>query len=702
MKNRMGRLPAFGLVAAVALGAHADWNREKFMISSGCVKTNLVSAALVADMKAAGLDHFHGITGLSSEGYRLFSEGGVPCMCFPITRISGVGWGEQFWKDYFWNFDRSVDRFRDRFGDCPASFCVDIGDEPSALVLPQMRKIALRTYEAFPGKLVYLNLFPCYARLATDGADSAKSQLGTKTFAEYVDTYCRQMPLDYISTDFYLYSSGVTNNAALLRCYYLSNRDFGDACARTGRSYWFYAQANSLKTYLPAKPTSERMMQWQALSAMAYGAESIAWACWSDYGWWTNNVLTVTGEKTEQYEKVKNVNRRLHCIGGPYMQFRRTATHLVAHDGPAAARLKGLGLTSERCVDTGFFRGVRTTDDAPLLVGEMAPRDAAKPCRAIFVFAADDPWDMNPVTKTVEFRAVGTVKGWGLDGEMPVERSDDGLCRVTIGSNEAVLLMVRTDPSAHEPTGAAKVEDDKALALALQTSTNDFLSVRLTDKDVEGQYGEFLRSHAVIRKLGFLQRAADACRDSGRGLLMEKAFVTTNDPARVSRPMLLLGMSFGDESGFRRADASVARSLLDEYARFRRVNTHFVGFTADGRFEKLMKCTFAEAAGLKPKDRVDTGWFMGVRAEDGRPLLVAELVPRKSFAEEKAVFVFAACDPWMPRFEHRRILFKSAGKIRAIGADGPLRLIRAEDGDYNLVLRPGEGALVVMDKILDR
>ena len=695
-------LSASAIAMFAAMRCDGGFDRGRFAIRSSNVSTNgLVTEEIVADMKAAGLDHFNGITGLTPEGFALFQKHGVPCLCFPVMRISGTGWGDRFWKNYFWHFDRSVEKFRKVHGDCPGAWGVDIGDEPSAVVMPQLRKIALRTFEAFPGKAVYLNLYPCYARLATSSDALAKSQLGTTNFADYVDAYCRNLPLDYISTDFYLYSSMEVNNAKLLRYYYLSNRDIGSACARTGRSYWFYGQVNSFKSYYPAKPTSERMLQWQALSAMAYGAEDICWACWSDRGWWTNNVLTVDGRKSEQYEKVKNVNARLHRLGEPYMRFRRTATHLVAHcSGEAAARIEGLGLDSANALDTGFFRGVRASNASPLIVGEMSPRDGNSGTRALFVFSADDPWDEHPTAKTVEFRAEGEVVAFGLEGKIGVERDADGICRVPIASNEAVLLVVRNKQAVIDRSailfgaGAvaegrnAAVSDVGVVANAMRTTALDYIAARtaLFDSRVKQN---------LMRDLRLLRTAADACRDSGRALWVLPQATEVGQPISDAKRRCLanLALVFGAERVGMELSGVVHVKVLEELARFRRVDTHFIGYEKDWGIAGL---------GARVLDELDNGWFMDVRAEDFRHLIVAELVPRKSFAEERAMLVFAEDNPWDNNSVPRRVLFKSSGRIRAIGPNGPVKLRRSENGDYNLLLRSNEAALVIMETLIDR
>ena len=42
---------------------------------------------------------------------------------------------------------------------------------------------------------------------------------------------------------------------------------------------------------------TEQKLRYQANMAMAFGAETLVWACWTK-GWWTMNVLDENGAKT--------------------------------------------------------------------------------------------------------------------------------------------------------------------------------------------------------------------------------------------------------------------------------------------------------------------------------------------------------------------------------------------------------------------
>ena len=49
-----------------------------------------------------------------------------------------------------------------------------------------------------------MNLYPNYARVVESEATVKESQLGTRTYREHIDVYCRTSPLDYVSYDFYV------------------------------------------------------------------------------------------------------------------------------------------------------------------------------------------------------------------------------------------------------------------------------------------------------------------------------------------------------------------------------------------------------------------------------------------------------------------------------------------------------------------
>jgi len=301
------------------------------------------------------------------------------------------------------------------FEDHPAIWGIDIGDEPSALDFPHYGKIFDRVNTVFPKQFPYLNLYPNYASVAQNNSTQTVNQLGTATYEAHIARYLECVPADYLCYDFYLYSINVPKA-------YENLRVVSDACAKTGRSMWIVLQVNSNK---PEVWLSENMLRFQAYTAMAYGAENIIWACYAG-GWWHNHVLDADGNQTEQYEKLKKVNAEIRMLGEEYMKFRRVSTHHVT-DAP---------------LSTGAFTDVRAKEGSELVIGQMVSRH--DDAQALFIAAADDPYDRAEKDVRIRFRADGRcVRAFGGCGRLPVETAEDNSYVLTLRSNGAAMIEVR-------------------------------------------------------------------------------------------------------------------------------------------------------------------------------------------------------------------------------------------------------------------
>ena len=217
------------------------------------------------------------------------------------------------------------------FVDHPAIWAIDVGDEPSSLDFPHYGSVIEALKEHFSDKLLYLNIYPSYGMLATAGKEQAKRELGTDTYAKYLDAYARNVDLPYLSIDHYLYSSGLDA--------FLS--DLSDASAlvkKHGKELMIVLQVNSNS---PDVFVSTEQLRFQAWCALAFGARSVAWACYSP-GWWHNCVLDKNGMKTEQYGKLKTVNHELHRIADKYMTYAHEKTEIVTG---GSAHIDSLGVS---------------------------------------------------------------------------------------------------------------------------------------------------------------------------------------------------------------------------------------------------------------------------------------------------------------------------------------------------------------------
>lgn len=320
----------------------------------------------------------------------------------------------------------------------PAIWGFDMYDEPTAVDFPRLGEVCEEVRRLFPGRFPYINLFPSYAAVAKNSESVAKSQLGTLSYQEYIDRYCQDIPLDYISFDFYPYVFGRPEG---VRLFHGNLRIVADACLKTGRSLWVVLQANSTgKT-----PLAEDCMRYQAYAAMSFGAVVVNLACWTP-GWFEHNVVDPrTHEKTVTYDRVKRVAAELHAIGGEFMRYRRTATHFVGYEAHQEY-LKGSGMTNEKAVSAGWIRDVRAEDGGPLMVSEMVSRD---PCRgakyALFVFASDDPYADESKDRKVLFRLPNrSVRALGVKGSIQVRRRDDGCCEIDLKSNHVAMILLGT------------------------------------------------------------------------------------------------------------------------------------------------------------------------------------------------------------------------------------------------------------------
>lgn len=314
-----------------------------------------------------------------------------------------------------------------KFEDHPAVWGIDIGDEPSCWDFPYYGEVLAKVEKLFPKQFAFINLHPYYAPGPREGEYPVKGPLGTASYQDYVDRYCRNIPADYISYDFYYLQEAAGPQKA-----YANLRIISDACLRTGRDMWITLQVNSLD---PKAWVSENQLRWQAYSAMAYGARSITWACYTA-GWWDNQVVDKEGNKTQQYEKLKKVNAEIHRISRRYMDYRRVETTCV---GFSDAMLEGSLEKGVKVYEDGVFSGL--TAGCPIVVGKMEPCKAGKGGDALFVCIADDPTDKAPKTRTLKFKASGReVSVLGGDGYLPLERDGEGWIKCTVSSCQGVLI----------------------------------------------------------------------------------------------------------------------------------------------------------------------------------------------------------------------------------------------------------------------
>lgn len=304
------------------------------------------------------------------------------------------------------------------FRDHPAIWGIDIGDEPSAEDFPHYGKVFDVVKERFSNQFPYLNLYPSYAMVPWNTPQRVVSQLGVQDYEAYIARYCEHVKSDYICFDFYPYAADFGR--------FLGDLDIvSSACRKTGRSLWIVLQANS---HDESVWTSTNRLRMQAYSALAFGVECIFWACYTA-GWWYNQVLDAHGNKTQQYDKLRQVNAELKSLGETYMRYRSVNTCIV----------------EEHPLNFGGFRAVRALANERLIVGEMVSRFEDGTI-ALMICAANDPMDEHPgkveVRFSTDYGLPHVVKGGGM---VIVKQDDDGVYSFELDACSGAMVILEEE-----------------------------------------------------------------------------------------------------------------------------------------------------------------------------------------------------------------------------------------------------------------
>lgn len=191
----------------------------------------------------------------------------------------------------------------------------DMGwDEPNTADFPYIAEYVRAYREALPGQFLFNNLLP-------DG--SMRSQLGAKSYAEYVDRWADTVDSDYICLDHYpFYCSSLFNRIGFRIALNTYDR-VASACRRTGRDFWIYTQTQGRWfAHMYLLVTSEQI-RWQVYTALCYGARSIIQVAYAPA--WGNDAYAMTdkdGSLTEQYLYAKRINAEIQKLSPVLADYR--------------------------------------------------------------------------------------------------------------------------------------------------------------------------------------------------------------------------------------------------------------------------------------------------------------------------------------------------------------------------------------------
>lgn len=304
----------------------------------------------------------------------------------------------------------------DQLPDGPALWGYALMDEPNAGQFAELSGKVAAIRAARPGKLAFINLFPDYA---------TPEQLGTKTYAEHVSRFMKEVNPDVLSMDHYpSFRPDADGRANYCRNLEVMRNE--SLAAKV--PFWNFF--NTMPYGSHTDPT-EAQLRWQIFTSLAYGAKGVMYFCY-----WTPRgdefpkggaILTADGRRTRHYDQARRINAGLKHLGPTLMQLTSSGVHRVKPKQAKPDALEGSAL--------------KTISDGDYLIGSYQHTDGR---RAVLLCNYDITYSAWPtVTFDVEPGQVLEVSPVTGRAEPVVDDSPDlpGL-QISLDSGEGRLFLL--------------------------------------------------------------------------------------------------------------------------------------------------------------------------------------------------------------------------------------------------------------------
>ncbi len=199
-----------------------------------------------------------------------------------------------------------------RFMNHPAVVGYHLQDEPSIRQLKGLGEWGRRIQSIDKKNFCYVNLFPNFA-------DSA--QLGTKDYLEYVREYVKQIPLQFVSFDYY-----PVMKDHLSKTWYQNLEQISGEAQKAGLPFWAFALTTNYDEN-HVTPQTLAAMRLQVYSDLAYGAQGIQYFTY----WSATSINTPSGEdqrgapisaagkRSVVYDRVKLMSEEIKNLSGVFI-----------------------------------------------------------------------------------------------------------------------------------------------------------------------------------------------------------------------------------------------------------------------------------------------------------------------------------------------------------------------------------------------
>jgi hypothetical protein len=272
--------------------------------------------------------------------------------------LTGADWSKMSDQE----IDTYIKNMVKKAGKSKAIIGYHICDEPSALHFPALAKAVAAVKKYAPGKLATINLYPNYATLWQ--MNQIKSQLGTKSYTEYLERFVSEVKPQCISYDNYMIQFSMDlQEPEKAKSYYTNLIEVNRIANKYNLPFWNVISSNQIRPFTTI-PSPANLL-FQAYTSLAAGAAGVRWYTYHGqaYGY---NPIDKNEHKTPTWYYLQEVNRQLAILGPVVKQLKSTGIYFT---NPAPVdTLKILPGNWVEKLDT----------EAPMMVGEFVSKNGTK------------------------------------------------------------------------------------------------------------------------------------------------------------------------------------------------------------------------------------------------------------------------------------------------------------------------------------
>jgi len=199
-----------------------------------------------------------------------------------------------------------------RFMNHPALAGYHLMDEPNIRVMPELGTWAKKINSIDRTHFCYVNLFPNFADTA---------QLGTKQYTDYVQEYIRQIPVQFVSFDYYPILKD-----RISKTWYENLELIAGESKKANLPFWAFALTTNYDND-HITPQTLAAMRLQVYSNLAYGAQGIQYfTYWSATSVNTPSSedqrgapISASGKRTVVYDRVKMMSEEIKNLSGVFL-----------------------------------------------------------------------------------------------------------------------------------------------------------------------------------------------------------------------------------------------------------------------------------------------------------------------------------------------------------------------------------------------